>query len=81
MVFGSYNQQILENELKDVDMSIHRRFTDYYEKSTNSMDCTNSWYENSSISNTEYLPCEGNFTLAWKGKGYKTVLDLLQVRI
>lgn len=51
------------------------------EKFENAMDASDSWYQTSTRNCVEYQDCEGDFSLTWKDRGAKTVLDLLQVII
>lgn len=81
IIYFSYNERILQPEFNDVDESLRRRFSDFIEKVENSLDASDSWYQTSITNCVEYLDCEGDFSLTWKDKGAKTVLDLLQVNI
>lgn len=56
-------------------------YLSWIEKMENSLQCSETWFDVSLKGLTEYWECEGNPTGTWrKGRGYKTILDLLLVR-
>jgi len=46
----------------------------------NSVQSSDTWFDVSAKRLTEYWDCEGDLLLNWKGRGYKTIFDLLLVR-
>ncbi|XP_018303236.1 peroxisomal N(1)-acetyl-spermine/spermidine oxidase-like [Mycetomoellerius zeteki] len=60
------------------------RVADYLsliEKMQNSVDCSDTWFDVSVKRSIEYWECEGDLTLNWKGRGYKTIFDILLQKI
>ncbi|XP_018347124.1 PREDICTED: peroxisomal N(1)-acetyl-spermine/spermidine oxidase-like [Trachymyrmex septentrionalis] len=51
------------------------------EKLENSADCSDTWFDVSAKRLIEYWECEGDLTLNWKGRGYKTIFDVLLQKI
>lgn len=43
--------------------------------------CEDSWYGVSSKNYDEYQQCAGDLHLNWRDKGFRTILDLLQVSL
>lgn len=66
-------------EYKDIDNRLSEQVFECFHKLENSFDASDNWYETSCRSSLEYWECDGNQMLNWKDKGYRTVLDLLQV--
>ncbi|XP_011160013.2 uncharacterized protein LOC105196007 isoform X2 [Solenopsis invicta] len=56
-------------------------YLSWIEKMENSIQCSDSWFDVSAKRLTEYWECEGDSTLDWKTRGYKTIFDLLLRRI
>ena len=50
------------------------------EKMQNSADCSDTWFDVSVKLFIDYWECEGDLTLNWKGRGYKTIFDVLLVK-
>jgi hypothetical protein len=59
--------------------SLAKAFLDWFHRASNIYNSADSWFETSQHGQTEYQPCEGKQTWAWKS-GYSTVLDLIMVR-
>ncbi|XP_011063075.1 PREDICTED: spermine oxidase-like isoform X1 [Acromyrmex echinatior] len=51
------------------------------EKMQNSADCSDTWFDVSVKLFIDYWECEGDLTLNWKGRGYKTIFDVLLQKI
>ncbi|XP_012534082.1 uncharacterized protein LOC105835392 isoform X2 [Monomorium pharaonis] len=56
-------------------------YLSWIEKMENSIQCSDSWFDVSAKRLTEYWECEGDPTLDWKNRGYKTIFDLLLQKI
>lgn len=71
----------IEELKREVDVSdaLANQFSDIFEKWENSIDASDSWFETSLAGHLEYWECEGNILTVWKGNGYKTLFDLLEV--
>lgn len=74
-----YYEKLKSEEFNDVDRELKRQVFDFSHRRSNILDASDSWYELSYRSYDQYLESPGEQTLTWKDKGYKTVLDLLQV--
>ncbi|XP_028048109.2 spermine oxidase [Monomorium pharaonis] len=57
------------------------KYLSWIEKIENSLQCSNSWFDVSAKRLTEFKECEGDITLGWKNRGYKTIFDLLLQKI
>lgn len=53
----------------------------WIEKMENSIQCSDTWFDVSAKCLAEYLECEGDPVLNWKGIGYKTIFDVLLQKI
>ncbi|KYN06719.1 Peroxisomal N(1)-acetyl-spermine/spermidine oxidase, partial [Cyphomyrmex costatus] len=51
------------------------------EKIQNSVDSSDTWFDVSAKRSAEYWDCEGDLMLNWKGRGYKTIFDILMQKI
>ncbi|XP_044735683.1 spermine oxidase-like [Chrysoperla carnea] len=71
----------LKNELKNIDENICYYVKDWTNKSHLSNDASDNLYELSAKRIAEYGESEGDNGLNWKGRGYKTVLDLMMKKI
>lgn len=76
-----YNSLLSDDKYKDIDAITAQQALDCFHKFENSLDASDSWYEASCEGNTKYWECDGNQSLNWKSKGYKTIFDLLTVFI
>ncbi|XP_018406624.1 PREDICTED: spermine oxidase-like [Cyphomyrmex costatus] len=56
-------------------------YLSWIEKMENSIQCSDTWFDISVKSLTEYRECEGDLVLNWKNYGYKTIFDLLMQKI
>ncbi|KAG5882176.1 hypothetical protein JTB14_016444 [Gonioctena quinquepunctata] len=56
-------------------LEIAKAALDTFELNVLSNEGSNTWFE--TASHTDYMECEGNLALNWKGKGYKTFLNIL----
>lgn len=72
-----YNEALKGDDFKEIDDDLAQEFFDFLHRIVCAEDASNSWYETSS--NYRFELCEGDETLNWKDKGYKTIFDLLQV--
>lgn len=54
---------------------------DWIHKFDNSIQSSDSWFEVSAKEIANYWTCEGDLLLNWKHHGYKTLFDLLSVRV
>ena len=50
------------------------------EKMQNTAESSDTWFDVSVKLFTEYWECEGDLNLNWKGRGYKTIFDILLVK-
>jgi len=50
------------------------------EKFQNTAESSDTWFDVSVKLFTEYWECEGDHNLNWKGRGYKTIFDILLVK-
>lgn len=66
-------------EYSDIDETLQRQTLAWFEKFVNMYTACDTWYEVSCRTHENFLPCSGDAHLNWKDKGYRTVLDLLQV--
>lgn len=69
----------MNDDYKNISDEVKHMAFDTYEDLQNTLDATDDWFQTSCASNSEYWECDGNMGLTWKDKGYRTVLDLLQV--
>lgn len=61
-------------------MNLRRAFFEWVHQMTCMyVACEDSWYSASCRHYGEYWQCDGDLHLNWKDKGFRTVLDLLQV--
>lgn len=74
-----YQESLKGEEFNDIDHELQRQAHDFYHRMENSIVASDSWYETSCKNYNQYWYCEGDNLLNWKGKGYITVFDLLQV--
>lgn len=81
MLSSRYNEALKQPEYSDVDPLLARQFIEFFHKFENSIEASDNWYDTSAKSFCQYWICEGDHLLNWKDKGYRTVLDLLQVRM
>ncbi|XP_018055210.1 PREDICTED: LOW QUALITY PROTEIN: peroxisomal N(1)-acetyl-spermine/spermidine oxidase-like [Atta colombica] len=51
------------------------------EKMQNTAESSDTWFDVSVKLFTEYWECEGDLNLNWKGRGYKTIFDILLQKI
>lgn len=54
-------------------------YLSWMEKTENSVECSDTWFDVSAKRLSEYWECEGDLLLNWKDRGYKTLFDLLLV--
>lgn len=66
-------------DLLDADLSA--QFLQSVHHMHNVIDASDSWLELAPRGYADYEECAGNQTLAWKGRGYRTVFDLLLRKI
>lgn len=74
-----YYQTLTNDEYKNISDEVKHMTFELYHGFQNVLDASDDWYQTSCASSSEYWECKGNQMLTWKDKGYKTVLDLLQV--
>lgn len=53
----------------------------WFHKFFNSINASHSWFDVSAKGLTHYKECEGDLTLNWKEKGYKTIFNVLKVNL
>lgn len=56
-------------------------YLSWMEKTENSVECSDTWFDVSAKRLSEYWECEGDLLLNWKDRGYKTLFDLLLKKI
>lgn len=66
-------------EFNDIDAALQHQAFEWFEKFVNMYTASNTWYDVSCRSSVNYAECPGDAHLNWKEKGFRTVLDLLQV--
>lgn len=70
------------DEFKDIDVELRRELFEWLHQMTNMyVACEDTWYSASCQNYNEYAQCAGDLHLNWKDKGFRTVLDLLQVSV
>lgn len=57
------------------------QFLNWIHKYENIIECSDSWDQISAAGMLEYHLCDGDPILHWKGRGYKTLFDLLMVNV
>ncbi|XP_048516015.1 spermine oxidase-like isoform X2 [Athalia rosae] len=73
-----YHGALGENPITDPIRA--SQFLEWIHRYENIIECSDSWYDTSAQGLTEYHTCPGDPLLNWKGKGYKTLFDLLMCR-
>lgn len=67
------------DDFSDVDANLQSEVFEWFHQYQNMYVACDSWYKASMRNSLEYWECAGDLLLNWKDKGYRTVLDLLQV--
>ncbi|XP_001653661.2 peroxisomal N(1)-acetyl-spermine/spermidine oxidase [Aedes aegypti] len=76
--FTSMFLKMMDDEkMKDIDRVLVQQFLRCYQSYQEGYIATDSWYDLIASSLDDYDYCEGDQSLSWMGKGYKSVLDLL----
>lgn len=70
----------LKNELKEVDENVVNYVLDWAHKNNSIRKSSDSLYEISAKRSTDFWSCEGD-DFNWKGRGYKTILDLMMRKL
>lgn len=78
-VIAKYQESIRSSEYNDIDVDTANQLLEYFHKYENSIESSDTWFETSGNGYLHYWECEGNPLLAWKEKGYRTILDFLMV--
>lgn len=78
-IVAKYQEAIRSSDYKDIDIDTANQLLEYFHKFENSIESSDTWFETSGNGYLHYWECEGNPLLAWKNKGYRTVLDFLMV--
>lgn len=79
--FDRYFTALKRAEYNDIDESLQWQAFEWFEKFVNMYTACDTWFEVSCQNYGSFIPCPGDAHLNWKEKGYRTVLDLLQVLI
>lgn len=80
--FTSKFMKLMEDEkMKDIDRELVQQFLRFYQSYQEGYIATDSWYNLVASSLEDYDDSEGDQSLSWMGKGYKSVLQLLMVSI
>lgn len=80
VITNRYADILKTEEFKDIDSAIAAQFLQVVHRYHQGMNATDSWFDASCPGYVESLDADGDQLLNWKGKGYRTVLDLLMVR-
>nr|XP_029721960.1 spermine oxidase-like [Aedes albopictus] len=76
--FTSKFMKLMEDEkMKDIDRELVQQFLRFYQSYCKGYIATDSWYNLVASSLEDYDDSEGDQSLSWMGKGYKSVLQLL----
>ncbi|XP_044740260.1 spermine oxidase-like [Chrysoperla carnea] len=70
----------LNNELKEINRNLSMYVLDWTHKGNSILEASDSLYDVSANLSALYWDCEGD-NLNWKGRGYKTILDLLMKKL
>lgn len=76
-----YQERLKSEDFKDIDPVIATQFLQVIHRYHQGMNATDSWFDASCPGYVESIDADGDQLLNWKGKGYRTVLDLLMVNI
>lgn len=57
------------------------KFLKFYSKHQSILDAADSWDQVSAKGSASYEELEGDQYMNWKGKGYKTILDVMMVSL
>lgn len=74
-----YELALKSDEFGDIDVNLQREVFEWFHQYQNMYVACDSWYKASMRNSLEYWECAGDLLLNWKDRGYRTVLDLLQV--
>ncbi|XP_058457696.1 spermine oxidase-like [Malaya genurostris] len=73
-----FTKEVNEEKMKDIDRKLVRQFLEFYHGYQKGYIAIDSWYDYPADDDSE--DCEGDDSLSWMGKGYKSILDLLMKR-
>ncbi|XP_039435650.1 spermine oxidase-like isoform X1 [Culex pipiens pallens] len=62
---------------RDIDEELVQKFLAYFHNEQRGFIAIDSWYDLTAAGSAADEECEGDQELSWKGKGYRSVLDLL----
>lgn len=74
--------KLLETEdYRDIDKNTAYQYLDFFHRYENSIEASDTWFDTSARGYLHYWDCDGDRLLNWKDRGYKTILDILMVRL
>lgn len=68
-----------DSKMNAISSEIKNEFIQWWHQYMNSYDGTDSWFDSSILSLSEYCNCEGDSAIAWKKPGYRTLFSVLMV--
>lgn len=71
-VFQEFESDAVSSEIKD-------EFIHWCHQYLNSYDGTDSWFDSSALTLSEFYPCDGYLNVSWKKQGYRTLFSILMV--
>lgn len=80
-VTDRFREAIAEANNQDIDEELIQQFLVFFHNYQRGYIAMDSWNELSAAGSAADEECEGDQTLSWKGKGYKSVLELLMVKL